>query len=89
MLRPHFVSQLCLVLPAVVSTITSKTTIGLLRLPSVAAGLAANWLAESSRLEKLLLAGGEREVLSAVPAGHFFVLGHLFTPLDTCVELHF
>ena len=62
---------------AVVSAATAaEASIGLLRLPDVAACLAADWLAETASLEELLLTGGEREALSAILAGQFLVFGH-------------
>lgn len=67
-------------------SVAAEAAVSLLRLSDVPAGLAANRLAESTRLEEFLLASGERETLSTVPAGQFLVLGHLLTPLKICLH---
>ena len=76
-------------LPPLAATVGREAPVRLLGLSNVAAGFAANRLAESALLEELLLSRGEREALSAVPAGEFLVLGHFACPPEFLLDLHF
>jgi hypothetical protein len=58
----------------------AKSSFGFLGLTDVTTRLAANRLAEATRLKELLLACSEDELLSAIFAGHFFVLSHFAYP---------
>jgi len=57
-----------LLLPAILP-LTRKTTLVLLGFANIAAGLAANRLAKTARLEELLLASRKYKRLAAVFAG--------------------